>query len=186
VEAITLAAVGTAVLMEGIKFLYAQAGEAIKWWRERHDRPDAVAETLPLVPDAPLEGTLEPPRVDPAVMERLEEEIRGLRSALAPYADPIAAEPVDPANQDLVAVVEGLRDALEAVLGQRITFRGESRGPSGPLAVGEVDVDTVAGYAAGVRARSIEGGVVRGTVRAKTVEKGGKAVGVDADRIGGR
>jgi len=179
-EPITLAVVGTAVLTEGVKFLFTQAGEAIKRWRANRDEP------VPVPAEAPLEGTLEPATLDPAAMERLEGEIAELRSALAPYTDDIAPAPVDPGNADLIAVADGLRRALEAVLGQRIRFKGEGGEPSGPLVEGEVNVDDVLGYVAGVRAGSIEGGVVRGTVKAKTVGPGGSGVGVDTDRIGGR
>ena len=35
-EPLTLTGVGVVVLTEGIKFLYAQAGESLKRWRERN------------------------------------------------------------------------------------------------------------------------------------------------------
>lgn len=181
-EPISLAVVGTAVLTEGIKFLYAQAGEAIKSWRARKE---GEAAPVPVAAGAPLEGELEPAVLDAAAMERLEDEIRALRASLAPYVDDVAPEPVDDGNQDLIGVVDGLRRSLEAVLGQRIRFRGEPGEPSGPLVTGEVDVDNVAGYVAGVRARSIQGGQIRASVRAKKVEAGGQAVAVDLDTIGG-
>jgi hypothetical protein len=180
VEPITLAVVGTTVLVEGVKFLYAQAGEAIKYWRERRDTP------VPIPADAPIEGELEPAKIDSAAMERLEGEIVELRQALDPYAADVAPALVDANNHDLIEVIEGLRRSLEAVLGQRIRFKGEAGEPSGPLVEGEVNVDDVLGYVAGVRARSIEGGVVRGSIRAKTVAPGSQAAGVDVDRIGGR
>jgi hypothetical protein len=183
VEPITLTLVGTAVLTEGVKFLFAQAGEAIKWWRERKD--DAEAEPVPVPANAPLDGRLEPAVIDRAAMERLEGKIGELRAALAPYADALTPAPVDPQNPDLIAVVEALRRSLEAVLGQRIRFKGEPGDPSGPLVTGEVDVDQVFSYVAGVSARSIQGGQVRGTVRVKTAEPGSRVVGVDADTIGG-
>ncbi len=77
-----------------------------------------------------------------------------------------------------------MRRSLEAVLGQRIRFKGEAGKPSGPLVEGEVNVDDVLGYVSGVRARSIEGGHVKGTAKAKRVGPGGKLTGVDADRVG--
>ncbi len=95
-EPVTLAVVGTTVLTEGIKFLYVQAGEVISRWRHRRDQP------VPVPADAPLEGTLEPAKVDPAAMERLEGEIVELRRALSPYLDDVAPEPVDPNNSDLI------------------------------------------------------------------------------------
>jgi hypothetical protein len=183
VEPSTLGLVGTAVLTEGVKFLFAQAGEAIRWWRERKD--DAQAEPVLVPANAPLHGRLEPAVLDHDAMKRLEGKIGELRAALAPYADPLTPAPVDPDNPDLIAVVEGLRRSLEAVLGQRIRFQGEPGDPSGPVVMGEVDVDQVFSYVAGVSARSIRGGQVRGTVHVKTVEAGGRVVGVDADTIGG-
>lgn len=180
VEPITLALVGTTVLTEGIKFLYSVAGETITRWRDRRDDP------VPVPADAPIEGKLEPAKIDPAAMARLDGEVVELRRALAPYVDDVAPAPVDASNADLIEVVEGLRRSLEAVLGQRIRFKGEAGEPSGPLVEGEVTVDEVLGYVAGVRARSIDGGVVRGSVAAKTVGPEGQAVGVDVDSIGGR
>jgi len=177
-EPVTLALVGTTVLTEGIKFLYAQAGEVISRWRQRRDEP------VPVPADAPLEGTLKPVTVDPAAMERLEGEIVKLRRALTPYLDDVAPEPVDPDNPNLIEVTDGLRRSLEAVLRQRIRFKGEAGNPSGPLVEGEVNVDDVLGYVAGVRARSIEGGQVKGTAKAKRVGPGGTLTSVDADRIG--
>ncbi len=179
-EPITLAVVGATVLAEGIKFLYSQAGEAIKRWHDRRDEP------VPVVAGAPVEGKLGAAKIEPAAMERLEGEIVELRRALAPYVDDVAPATVDPSNAHLIEVAEGLRRSLEAVLGQRIRFKGETGEPSGPLVEGEVNVDDVLGYVAGVRARSIEAGVVRGTVRTTTVGSGGQAVGVDLDDIGGR
>lgn len=181
-EPVTLAAIGAVALSEGVKFLYDQAGEAIRWWRERRADPDRAAHPLPVVGDAPAD--LQPATVDIPAMERLEPEIRALRSALGPYVDDVAPEPVDAADANLIAVVDALRRAMEAVLGQRIRFRGEPDRPSGPEISGEVDVEQVAGYAAAVRVRNLANGRIVGTARARTVESGGELIGVDADDVG--
>jgi len=34
---LSLAAVSSLALTEGVKFFYAQAGELLKWWRDRRD-----------------------------------------------------------------------------------------------------------------------------------------------------
>ena len=73
---------------------------------------------------------------------------------------------------------------MEAIFGQRITFRGELRPPSGPFAVGEATVDEVLGYVAGMRATGISGGSASGKVMAKRVGPGGQAIGLDAGTIG--
>jgi hypothetical protein len=184
-DPITLSALGATALSEGIKFLYAQAGEAIKWWRERRDKDASGDEPLPAPPDAPLEGPLTAATINRAAIERLEGEIRELRNALAPYADTVAPEAVSPDDRELLEVVDGLRQALEAVTGQEITFKGEPRAPA-TVIEGEADVDRVAGYVAAVRARRVVGGHIRGGARAGTVERGGQVVSVDIDELGKR
>jgi hypothetical protein len=179
VEPITLAALGATALAEGIKFLYAQAGETIKWWRERKSAADPV----PVVEQAPVKTPLIAKPADEAAVARLEEDIRKLRGALAVYADDVAPEPADPGNADLLATVDALRQALEAALGQDLTWAGEERPERGTGVDAAIDVEQVAGYVAAVRARSIEGGQVRAHVRAGTVEPGGQVIGVEADQI---
>jgi hypothetical protein len=84
-----------------------------------------------------------------------------LRSALANYADGIAN--VDASDSKLVAIADALRQQLETVYGQRITFKGEQREPSGaPLVVGTAEVKRVSGLAAGVIAVAVTEGEVRG------------------------
>jgi hypothetical protein len=65
---ITLAVVGTVALKEGVKFLYGQAGELLKLWRERRD----AVKTIPLQTSEPtvmefpgdiFEGPLDAPQI---------------------------------------------------------------------------------------------------------------------------
>src|SRR5215213_10912888 len=95
-EPVTLAAVGTVALTEGIKFLYAQAGEGLKRWRERRNNIDkraAQADTtapiaIELPPDA-FEGQLSKPHIHFDALERVENDLREVRKSLADYADGI-------------------------------------------------------------------------------------------------
>lgn len=178
----TLGTLGVTALSEGIKFLYAQAGEAIRWWRDRQGGKGASDQSIVVVAHENLQTSIESSAADPAIMDRLEREIRSLRTALSQYVDDVAAEPVNPADNELLAVTDALRRALEVVFRQPIRFRGESPAPNGPAISSEVEIDEVIGYAAAVRARSIERGHVTGTLRAGTVE--GRAIGVDVDAIG--
>jgi hypothetical protein len=187
-EPITLAAVGTVALTEGIKFLYAQTGEVLKRWRERRDAaesgdapPDDTALVGTELPDA-FEGQLSDPKIHFDVVRRLDKDLRETRNDLTNYAQDI--QKVDNTNQDLLAKTDALRRLLEAVLQERITFKGESRPPSGPVLRGSIDVDQVAGYAAAVRARRITGGRTEIEAKAKRVESGGEFIGVDVDEIG--
>jgi hypothetical protein len=188
VEPITLAAVGTVALTEGIKFLYAQTGEVLKRWRERRDAAksgDATPDdTVPMDIKLPeeFEGQLSEPKIHFDVVEQLDKDLRETRNGLTDYAQDI--EKVDNSDEELLANTDALRRLLEAVLQERITFKGEQRPPSGPVVEGHIDVEEVAGYAAAVRARSITGGHVEAEAKAKRVESGGEFIGVDVDEIG--
>jgi hypothetical protein len=165
-------------LTEGIKFLYGQAGEVLKRWR---DRKAASAQTgEPVVIDSSLlEGELAPASVNYETVERLEGELTALAGQLGNYANGL--QKVDPQDADLLEAMDALRRAVEVIYGQRITFRGEARPPSGPLVIGRADVDRVIGDVAGVRARVVRG-EVEGELTAREVT--GRASGVDADTIG--
>ena len=126
VEPLSWAALGALATTEGVKFLYGQATEVLKRWRERSaGRETEAAASIAIPADAPLQGALEPPQVDFDAVARLHDEIKALRAALADYADGL----VDPTSTDyeFAAAANGLREALEVVYGQRITFRGEAR-----------------------------------------------------------
>jgi hypothetical protein len=112
----------------------------------------------------------------------VENELREIRRLLADYADGI--EVPKPGDHLVAEQADALRRLLEAVYGQRITFKGEQRPPSGPLVIGEIDVKQVAGDAAAVRAKVISSGEVRGSAKAERVEEGGKLTGVETDHIG--
>ena len=186
VEPFSMGAVGAVAVTEGIKFLYGQAAEVLKRWRDH--KAGKVAEAQEPIQIKPtevtgiLEGTLEAPKVDFAVLDRLHDDIRQLAGVLGSFATGLD-EP-DPSDHDLASAADGLRRALEAVYGQRITFAGEARPPSGPFVAGEANVDDVLGYVAGLRARRIIGGSVTGRVTAKRVGPGGQAIGLEVDTIG--
>ena len=183
VDPISAAALGGVVLTEGIKFLYQQAGEVLKRWRERHEVGGAPVERATLrPPEGLLEGTVEPVEPQDDRADRLEEGLRDTRRLLADYADGI--EVPKQGDHFVAEQADLLRRLLEAVYGQRITFRGEQRPPSGPLVIGEIDVKQVAGEATAVRAKVISSGEARGTAKAEWVEEGGKLTAVDVDQIG--
>jgi hypothetical protein len=183
-EPITLAVVGAVALTEGIKFLYGQAGELIKWWRERKSKtnpPPSEPITVALPKDT-FEGSLQPVTIRPEAVERLEDSVMDLRRSLNEYAEGLAE--IDPDDPKLLELVDGLRLALEAAYGQRLTFRGEQRPPSGTTVTGEAFVKEVEGRIAGVRARAISGADVHGKAVADRAHHGGEVYGVEADTIG--
>jgi hypothetical protein len=136
IEPISLGAIGAFALTEGVKFLYAQAGELLKHWREHKDQPQQGPGPELRAPADLIEGAVNPSLPNLERLERLEGEIRELRRSVADYADGV--EEVDPGDVALLKRLDELRQTIEVVYGQRITFKGETREPSGPLVENEV------------------------------------------------
>lgn len=186
-EPVSLAAIGGTVLTEGVKFLYAQAGDLIRYWRERRDAKggETVPEPSASPPDGLLQGRLEPLTVDHEALARVQEQIRDLRRDLLDYVE--GTTPITADDQGLLLRTDSLRCLLEAVYQQRLTFRGEQREAAGPLIHGRIDVDQVAGYAAAVRIQLLRlpSGTVQGEARIGRVEEGGEGVGLDIGTVEG-
>lgn len=184
-DPLTATAIGAVVLTEGIRFVYGQAGELLKRWRERRAATDEQAP----VPGPPLEppadllvGPIAPTEPDLSLMPDLERVLVTGRRGLADYVEGI--EPVDVADASVWQQFDTLRQALELVYGQRLTLPGEQRPSGGPLVVGRVDVERLLGAATGADVGDVTDGEVRGEVRAGTVEEGGSATGVRVRHVG--
>ena len=188
-DPLSLAAVGSVVLAEGVKFLFNQAGEVLKRWRERQasaagTTPDETSEPVTVETPPIFEGTLQPLAYHFDRVAPIAATMQQLWLDLATYAQGIDA--VDAANADLVAKADALRRELEAVFGQRITFKGEPREPSGtPVVVGTAEVEQLAGDVAGLRARLIRSGEARGEFKATRAEAGSRGTGLEVDTVGG-
>ena len=175
-DPLTFSAIGAVAITEGIKFLYGQASEILKRWRERKDSAkDASTQlnnTEPVDVKLPsvFEGQLSAPHIHFDTVERVEEQLRELRKDLSEYADGI--ESVDVKDANFLRRIDALRQLLEAVYQQRITFKGEQHPPSGPVVEGRIDVEEVAGYTAAVRVRQIVSGSVKADAKARRVEPG--------------
>jgi len=187
-EPVTLAAISGTVLTEGVKFLYTQAGDLIRYWRERRDAKggETVPEPTASPPEGLLQGRLEPLTVvDHEALDRVQEQIRDLRRDLLDYVE--GTTPITADDQGLLLRTDSLRGLLEAVYQQRLTFRGEQREAAGPAIHGRIDVDQVAGYAAAVRVQLLRlaSGTVQGEARVGKVEEGGEAVGLDIGTVEG-
>jgi hypothetical protein len=177
---ITLAAVGMTAITEGIKFLYAQAGELFKWWREKSE--SGRADTKPKLLDVPAEAFEPaelPKQVDEVAMQELEDQLIGFRREVGDYAD--GTLKVDLKNEALLKRIDALRVVVEAIINRPLTFQGEKReAGSAPVAEGHAEAENVKGYLTGlVVGDAVLSGVLKGTVKAKTVEEGGRAVGTE-------
>ncbi len=191
-DLISLSAVTSTVLTEGVKFFFNLAGDALKRWRKRRDAPAAGGSSAGApeqVSDSPpgsthlpeiFEGQPAAPVPHFDALGRLEADINDLRKALSSYI--AGVDPITPGDRELLEATDGLRRLMEAVYQQRFTLKGERRVSSGPVVEGRVDVDEVASHVAGVKARLITAGRISGEARAKTVAEG-ELYGVEADEI---
>jgi hypothetical protein len=181
-EAATLS-VTSIVLTEGIKFLYGQAADLLARWRDRKDAAKSVGtERVDVaLPQDAFEGQLIEPRIHYEALARVADDINVFRKALLDYAE---GEPIGNNVDAVAADTDALRRLIEAVYQQRLTFKGEQRAPSGPVVKGTIDVQSVAGYAAAVRARRIASGSVEGDVRSGDIAPTGTVIGVEAESIG--
>jgi hypothetical protein len=87
-DPVTLSVLGGLAATEGIKFLYSQASEVLKAWRERRRAKAAAAQEAESDPQQPLEVPVEPNEildrnttaavVDVSVLEARQQELIGL------------------------------------------------------------------------------------------------------------
>jgi hypothetical protein len=142
-EWMNLSTLGTMALHEGVKFLYEQAVAALKRkFEPRADAPHAPLRLPPIFNEAsgPLSYHVDK-------IEALEEPLRKLSQVVSKWAS--GAEPVNPANPELMMATSALRLAMEQVFQQRLTFKGEQRSHDGLLgpsvaSIGELLNDVLA------------------------------------------
>ncbi len=187
VEPISLAVLGAAALTEGIKFLYGQAGEILKRRRERREAIDANEEPPPSTLEAKSSDLLDNPiallTIDDEEVDRVTESMNELRKELFDFVDGVKS--VDPSDEILLRRADALRRALESAVGQRITFVGENREPSGqPVVRGSVDVRELHSAATGVEAGDVMGGTIEGEVRVDSVGKDAPVTGARVGNVG--
>jgi exonuclease VII small subunit len=184
-DPITLSGIGAVALTEGIKFFYSQAGEVLKRWREHRKVPsEAGNKTIPITATPPsiFEGKLAPLEIHLDMVKPLEEHLLKLRASLTNYND--GMKDVDPSDQLLLETIDALRQVMEAIYKQRLTFRREPRAASGPVVEGTIDVKSIAGRAVGVEAKIIESGIISGIVKAERLEETGIIKGVKLEKLG--
>jgi len=194
----SLSTVETAVLSEGVKFLYGQAGELLRRWRERREEPELDAADA-----APVEGAtdgdrsgvpaelpdqftpiLVRPGLDQRALGQLAGELAALAEELPKYVG--QAGSVDIKDPAVLGLADALRRCMEVIWRRPLVFRGEQRGSDiqQALVEGRLHAADVAGYAAAVRATVLHAGAIRGQATAERVAAGGQLVGVDIDAIG--
>ena len=163
-DPLTLAVLGGLVATEGVKFLFSQASDVLKAWRERRAKKAAgekVADQLevPVKASEALDAAPTSEEVDLAVIEQQNKALLELIGRVAPFATDLAD--VDVADVALGEAAGELRAILEAAYGQRFTFRGEDRERTGARVsvqqiLGEITGGSVVGADATVATGHLE------------------------------
>ena len=110
VDPISLVALGSVALGQGITFLYSQAGELLKAWREKRARHDEAALKVAVPASETLDAPLQPAEVEQSLVAEHADELSELRRMLVAYAD--EGQQPDPKDQELLARVDALRLSL--------------------------------------------------------------------------
>jgi hypothetical protein len=177
---LSIAGVGAIAIKEGIKFLYGQAADILKRWRSRQGGGASHGEErdgtpVHVVLPSVFDGQLCEPWIHFDVVRGREQELRNLYKELAEYATDV--EPVEKVDTELLRKVGALRDIVEEIYQQRITFRGEQRPKTGTLLLGRVVARSIAGEATGLEVEGSLDGEARGEVQADQLESGAKVIG---------
>jgi hypothetical protein len=179
-DPLTLTALGGVAATEGIKFLYGQAAELLKAWRERcqQTKPGEAPSPellVPIIDSVVLDSRPAQRPADAAVLEKAHKSLVQLSGALSPYAQGQAD--VDLADEALAEQAGQLRALLEAAYHQRFTFQGEKRERTGSTVSVRQALGSVAGEVLGAKADVEPGSDLRIEQEADIVEEGGSLTG---------
>jgi hypothetical protein len=161
----------TDVLGQAFGFLLGRLSTVL----DRRGRDD---ENVELEEADVLEGTWRPTPPDEDKLAAELPELYRFAGVLRPYEQHPERIVVD--DNELLNELGRLRLVLETVYGQRITFRGEDRAPTGTRVIQEVDT-VRSGTVLGVEADQV--GRADVTQRVREVDAGGSIIGVRARRI---
>lgn len=181
-DPVTFSVLGSWAALEGVRFLYGQAAEVVKAWRERRTQKSSAPLRVPIKASEALDGTPTDSVVDTAVLDREGVALTSLMGRLGPYAQDLADLDLD--DTELAEQAGRLRAILEAVYGQHFTFRGEQRPSTGTRVTVSQVLGQVAGTVLGAEADVAPGAGVEVHQQATTVEQGGSVTGFKG-RVGG-
>ena len=158
----------TTLATEGVKFLVSQAGELVKWWRER---ASAKGRTL-------AEGVQVAAEVDEKLVQEVDEHQQILSDAVE-QPDEIPGEKAE----ELLNRVRELQDILRKALVIQTSPARASGKQTKLRAV--LNVDLVKGTVSGISARRARGDVdLTAEVKAGDVSGTGHVRGIEIDEIG--
>jgi hypothetical protein len=175
-DPIGLTVLGSAA-SQTISFLYAQAAELLKARRE-HRRANAAASAdlhVPIVPNEVLDRRITASMVDLMVLDAQHQLLVKLAGALAPYA--LGQTDIEDDDLELGENAGTLRALLEAIYGQRLTFRNEDREPSGSVVTVRQVLGEIEGTATGSAGDIGAGARLDVTQKADVIRAGGEITG---------
>jgi hypothetical protein len=183
-DPVTWTVLGSWAAAEGIKFLYGQANELIKAWRERHRQREAgqllTAElSVPVIATDALDGAPADPVVDAELLDKEKPALSQLVGDLTLYVQD--GQNVDIDDADLANYSGQLRAILEALYGQRFTFQGEDRDPTGTKVSVTQAFGSVKGAVVGYKGDLAPGATADVHQKATTVEYGATMTGYEGD-----
>jgi hypothetical protein len=185
VDATSWGSLGNTALTQGVSFLYGQAADLLRRWRDRKSSDDALIVTpADGVDQSVLAGRLRQCPVDPDAVARTFDDLLWLTEQLGSYANGIRE--IDSTDKALTSTTEAIRGLLELAYRQRITFCGEEREVTGSAVDVSITAQRVSGELTLARIGSIRGAVhidIKGDIG--SVDYGAQVVGIDADTIGG-
>jgi hypothetical protein len=178
---------GNAAVTQGISFLYGQAADLIRRWRDRKSgkSEDTLKVTpAPGVDQTVLAGQLQYSPIDEDALAGNMDNLLWLTERLGSYVSGIRE--IDSTDRELAAAAEALRGLLELAYQQRISFRGEARDVTGSAVDVTITAHHVSGKLTLARIGNVTGTAhveIRGDI--DSVDREGKVVGLDTDTIGG-
>ena len=174
-----LSMVVSSALPATFTFLYQRLDALLS--RHRADPGGTQPEEAPEIPTE-LVGELELPlHADQCRVQARLAELRAYALGLAHYRGNLVA--ISSEDPLLLQTLRDLRGALEDIYGQRLTFHGERREPSGPFS--EQRYGKIAGEVVGMEAANAIRGRTTSKITAESVERGGRVVGMRAPNISG-
>ncbi|MDL4817352.1 hypothetical protein [Actinomadura opuntiae] len=164
---------GTPFLTAAFEFLFRRGEKLI-------DRRGPQDDELTLDPGdlTAIKGQLRPLRVDEAELIAVRPDLERIVGALSSFQRNPSR--IDSEGEQLQYLLGELRESLEWIYGQRITFEGEQREASGALVRGRFG--TVAGEVTGISAKRVRGNP-RVDYDVEEVTRDGKVTGIRTEDL---
>ncbi|MBP2477731.1 hypothetical protein JOF53_006603 [Crossiella equi] len=176
-DPLSLSALAGAAVAPVFTFLFGRLASLLDNRASRTGKNAPAQETEQIETPAVVHGVLKPLQVNDEQLQQRLGELEVLAGSLGVYdrnPDRLQVEDVK-----LLENMGRLRDHLECIYGQRITFVGEQRPTSGSRV--DQSIDVVEGDMTGIEGKNVRSAHI--TQKARHVPAGGKVIGIKADDV---